>query len=873
MVRRCIALAAVSAAVLSQAAAQTQNLAEIKPLAGDNAFPFVMPWDASPTGTAADASFLNPKPAGANGWVVVRNGQFIETATSRRLRFFGTNVGGKAAFPSKEDAPKIARRMKVLGINLVRFHHLNNGWDLDGGTVWKRGRTFIEMDPVQLDKLDHFVFCLKRNGIYSNINLQTSREYVPELGLPETVRQIPNFQKKIDKIYPRMIELQKEYARDLLDRVNPYTKLKYKDDPAILKVEINNENSLVGWPGESPGAGLPSLPSPFKEFVEGRWNDWLTAKYKNDAGLRRAWPTVDTRTGASVVNADSAWTHENQSNGDVTFTVQDGTGSASSARTMVADIKSNPGPDWHVQMHLGGLDLKNETLYTVSFDAKASQEMAFEVASRLSKPDWRFLGLASTIKVGTDWQTYNLAWRVNGTEPNSARVGMVLGRVRGRLEIRNLQIREGQYTEGLPAGQSLAARNIQLPPADSSQRSRDYLQFLAETEAAFTETMRQYLVRDLGFTRTHIIDTQTSWGGLTSFLRERNSSFRDDHAYWNHPTFLGADWDPVNYRVDRKALVNEIGGNWGTLRALAIQRVAGLPFSVSEYNHPAPSDYQVEMLPLYAAFAAMQDWDCIYTFAWDATGTGVDNTRYANYFDMSLNPAKTAYFPMAALVFRTGLVSPLNGLAILNVGSRSWLRQLNAWDAWPLNSIDPGAQRLSMKASGPEAKPSLSMTEATARGRVMTVQTGPDGKIVRVDAPKFKAVIGFVGGQTTTVDGLSAKFNRFGAGFAALTVNPVDGRPIRSSRRVLVTLGGRVENRNMAWNAERNSVSDKWGIGPVMAEAVPASITLAVDGPRKVFVLGPDGRRGKPVPAAFQNGRLTFSMGRSVGSMWVEIVK
>jgi hypothetical protein len=840
-------------------------------LTQENAFPFVMPWNAEPAGTAMDVSFLNSGPAGANGRIIVRNGKFVESKTGRRVRFFGTNVGAKAAFPSLEDADLIARRMKILGINLVRFHHLHNGWDLDGGTIWKPGRTHIEIDPRQLQKLDNFVAALKRHGIYSNINLQTSREYVPALGLPETVTQIPSFQKKVDKFYPRMIELQKEYAKDLLDRVNPYTRLRYKDDPAILKVEINNENSLVGWPNESPGAGLSGLPSPFRETIVRLWNQWLLAKYGSDAGLRRGWPSINTLKGPSITTSANRWTWENQSNGDVVIGEVPDTGSQMHATALKAVINSNVGPDWHVQAHLGGLTLENGKVYTVQFRAKASQPMAFDVSSRLDKPDWRFLGLQSTVSVGTEWKAYTINWKVSASEPGHARVGFVLGKVRGTLEVQDFTIREGSLVMGVPEGASIERGTVDIPAADQSQRSRDWTAFLAQTEAKYTETMRSYLVKDLGFSNTHIIDTQASWGGLTTFLREKNSSFRDDHHYWNHPTFLGSDWDPKNYRVDRKSIVDEIGKSNGTLGAAAPYRFAGIPHSISEYNHPAPNDFQVEMMPLYAAFAAFQDWDCIYTFAWDATGTGMDNTRYSNYFDMALNPSKYAFFPSAALAFRLGLVAPAAQQAVLSVGTTPWQPHLSAWAAWGEHSFNPLTQRLAIR-QGTGTAPTLSVT-GKAGPPVFVSSPGEGGAIVRSDAPSLKSVVGFVGGRKVSFAGAELAFGKFGANFAALTLTSTSGAPLESAPRALLTLGARFENSNMAWNEARNSVSDQWGQGPTMAEIVPVQVTLRVNGPRKVFVLGPDGKRGKEVKATFAGGRLTFSLGSQTRAAWVEIVK
>jgi hypothetical protein len=44
---------------------------------------------------------------------------------------------------------------------------------------------------------------------------------------------------------PRLPELQREYARLLLTRCNPYTVSEYRNEPAITLVELVNENSVL----------------------------------------------------------------------------------------------------------------------------------------------------------------------------------------------------------------------------------------------------------------------------------------------------------------------------------------------------------------------------------------------------------------------------------------------------------------------------------------------------------------------------------------------------------------------------------------------------------------------------------------------------
>ena len=102
---------------------------------------------------------------------------------------------------------------------------------------------------------------MKLHGIYVNINLHVAREFGAADGFPETEATGHDFDKAVDFFEPRMIELQKNYARDLLTHLNPYTKTRYVEEPAVAVVEINNENTLLG---EAWGSKLDNLPPHYK---------------------------------------------------------------------------------------------------------------------------------------------------------------------------------------------------------------------------------------------------------------------------------------------------------------------------------------------------------------------------------------------------------------------------------------------------------------------------------------------------------------------------------------------------------------------------------------------------------------------------------
>jgi len=77
----------------------------------------------------------------------------------------------------------------------------------------------------------------------------------------------------------------------------------------------------------------------------------------------------------------------------------------------------------------------------------------------------------------------------------------------------------------------------------------------------------------------------------------------------------------------------------------------------------------------------------------------------------------------------------------------------------------------------------------------------------------------------------------------------------------------------MVWNADRTSVGDQWGHGPILAEGIPATVVLKTDGTpgRQVWALNAAGKRTMEVPAISANGSLTFTVGPQFKTLWYEI--
>ena len=834
-------------------------------------FPFVLPWDDASSGTITDVSFLNVKPAGAHGYVVAKNGHFVETNTNARVRFLGVNFAAKDAFPSHADAAKVAARIAKLGINLVRLHHMDNSdWGQEA-SIWDYSyKDRQHLSAAQLDKLDYFISQLKRNGVYVNLNLHVSRQFSEADGFPASVSQIStSFDKRVDEFDRRMILLQKNYARDLLTHVNPYTHLAYNADPAVLVVEINNENSLVGDPWATLGAGLDTLTEPFRGELTGFWNAWLLKKYGTGAKLQAAWAAGLTPTGPGLLSASSKWSIEHQ-----------GTSAAdlkTDGLSAQATVGKTDGTDWHVQIHQTGLDLKNDAAYTVTFRAKADTARTLPVAASLDQADWHNVGLDTNAALTTDWKPFSYVFTVHDTVPSHVRLAFTLGNQIGTVWIDALQIHSGMDGAGLPPGQSLTTKTVAIPASALKVQHDDWIAFLAATERAYAEEMRGYLKNTLKV-HANVICSQISWGGLTGLSREANMDFADNHAYWQHPRFPHKQWDANDWTMPNTPMVSELAhGGGGTLRDLAEYRVAGKPYTVSEYNHPAPSDYRAECLPELATFAAFQDWDAVYLFDYGPYGVGAQNDKINGYFGIGSDPAKTAFLPAAAMIFRFGLVRAAffgDNKFLSNLASRNQSEPMEKlWrDAGKGKLPNIFSSQLAVRSGPP-----VGMQYSGGKPPPILVTGTASNSLFLMDGYGAAVLSGYLGGRTFALKNGIVTFPKFSNNFAAMTLTDMATfapyKRVVGSQDLLLTLVGKVENLGMDWNADRTSVGSQWGTGPTQAEGIPAMVNLNTNGLRSVWALDGTGAHREKVPASYVNGVLTFTVGPQFKTVWYAVEK
>jgi Cellulase (glycosyl hydrolase family 5) len=200
-----------------------------------------------------DLSTLNHRP-GTHGFLK-RVGDRLQFEDGTPARFWGINVMAYALFSSNDQIAKHARRLAMLGFNLVRLHHHDSTRWVSPTVIDKHADNSRKLDPVGMDRVDYWIKCLRDNGIYVWLDMHSYREFRPgdrstELGEVVTFGDLSRSQnaheaKGFCQYDPGLQKLFVEFEHNYLSHVNHYTGLAYKDDPTVAFVLITNENDIT----------------------------------------------------------------------------------------------------------------------------------------------------------------------------------------------------------------------------------------------------------------------------------------------------------------------------------------------------------------------------------------------------------------------------------------------------------------------------------------------------------------------------------------------------------------------------------------------------------------------------------------------------
>ena len=863
--------------------------------AEEGLFPFLVSYD-SPA-NATNVSGWPQRPAGKHGFVEARGGRLATDAGP--IRFWATNLCFEGCFPTHEQAERLAGRLARLGINCVRMHHM------DSRSIWGDGPNKLAIDPKKLERLDYLIYQLREHGVYANLNLHVSRWLDEAEGFVKRSER-PEFDKGLDNFEPRMIELQRQYARDLLTHVNPYTRNAYVREPAVAFVEISNEDALYavwGW------GQLDRLPEPYAGTFRTLWNQWLRKKYGTTEKLSKAWGAGAKSLGREMLpggefagTSPEGWNLERDDDAQAEWSVQAaGPGGSPCLRLIV----HRPGKvGWHPQITRGGLTVKKETPYTLTFQMRSDKKRRCGVNAMQAHDPWESLGFSADVDLSPDWRPFRYTFVLDRDDPN-ARIGLT-GFEPGTYELAGVSLRPGGVA-GLEPDQRLEDGTVPVLRRGAMGRTQaarhDFCDFLWDTEAQYWWGMNRFLKEELGL-RSLVAGTQM---GYSPAHVQARLDYLDAHSYWQHPSFPGRPWDPANWYVNNLALVNSPGG---TLSRLAATRVAGMPYTVSEYNHPQPIVYAAEGFPMIAAFGAFQGWDAVYSFAYSHNDR-FEPVRLDGFFDVKSDPARLVHMPACAAMFLRGDVARARETLLAPLPAEAEQRQLRqSQSAWTLSTgqfgvepnaslvhaigLDLGAKqdkqpdpqpgkqlpsppKSAKKPKSPDkpagAKPSAFVSDT---GQLRWDAAQSEAGYFTVDAPRTKLFTGFVRGRTFRLGDVELRIGPTRLDWATVSLVALDGEGFDRPGRVLVAATGWVQNtgaRLEELGGQRVTLGNRWGKEPILCEGIPAEIVLPVPPDRvTIYPLDPAGSRGRPIPPGVRDGRAAVPLGPQHKTLWYELV-
>lgn len=197
-------------------------------------------------GGGADITEIVAQGPPANRAVLVdRRGVIRWQDDQREVVLFGANYVLPGASDYRAAGYVGADRKRVIVEDMAHFARL--GWDGIRLTFWGDWEATDTLGNLlrndHLDLLDWLVARARERGIYMLLSpIQLYSSTWPE-ALQDTTP--PGFGRRHDRSRmgtdPAAIAAQANYLHQLLEHVNPYTGIAYKDEPAILFIELVNE--------------------------------------------------------------------------------------------------------------------------------------------------------------------------------------------------------------------------------------------------------------------------------------------------------------------------------------------------------------------------------------------------------------------------------------------------------------------------------------------------------------------------------------------------------------------------------------------------------------------------------------------------------
>lgn len=393
------------------------------------------------------------------------------------------------------------------------------------------------------------------------------------------------------------------------------------------------------------------------------------------------------------------------------------------------------------------------------------------------------------------------------------------------------------------------------------------IDFKIELQEAYYTTMKNHM-RDCG---VKIPIAGTNWIASPANMKTQQiMDFCDDHSYMYDWRWQEFEKHCINEGISQRRI--------SFMARIGFATAVDKPTYISEWDMPWPNAYRAES-PLYcAAIGLFQGWSgfAIHTYSYSTSlermnilGKEISSEKIGGspyrqgIFSTWNDPAKFGLFYHAALMTRRGdVATAINTIEVHPVTKKEW-----DWE-----TVCQGIEKSRLIAEysfdtftepAPEYDPGEVLSDTGELYRNWKKNYG------YINTPKTKCAYGFLAKNPELhLSGVTVDCH---TDFATIALSSLTEKDISDSDNMLLTAVGRAENTDSKFEGE---LMLDIGKAPVQIEVIEAEISIetSVTG-LLVWAVSPEGYYIGKIPTVYDNGKLTFTIGKEAQSMYYLIVK
>ncbi len=350
----------------------------------------------------------------------------------------------------------------------------------------------------------------------------------------------------------------------------------------------------------------------------------------------------------------------------------------------------------------------------------------------------------------------------------------------------------------------------------SQGRGADTKEFYYSLETKFFSDFSSYIK---SFGTKALVTGSNHWEKWDADLMANSKQdFIDRHTYWDHPSGGWTMQENISF-TDAPMIKSK----QNSVAELAHQRVAGMPFTCSEFNSPLPNEFRAGYPVIMASYAAFNGWDAMLQFSFSETGW---KNSLSHFTDFSAWPDTLAFWYPAIKIFRDGYVKEGGEKIITYVSPEKALS--GAKPAFTLVDNDISAPLLANSAKTfDEGKAKRDISPVLKKDAALTstqeLYWNFKKGIFEVAADKIQGAAGFLNSDRTF------RFRNFRIQsrnvYAAIFLTSLDNKPLSESSRLLLSTAARMDNSGSRYDAAHTSVI-YGGTSPILLEPVYSTCTI-----------------------------------------------